>query len=158
MDETVKEHEKKYECEHTMFNERYGVLAEETDGLSDYERTMAILKANDVHGFQIGISKLEELARLEREREEARQREAVILEHEREKRRREEHHRRELQRQQDELDALERRRASRESLVFEDRMTDSPPASTPRRSLDSGIGKRKDTNYLFFLSPYHGQN
>ncbi|WAR00736.1 MYO3B-like protein, partial [Mya arenaria] len=148
------------------FVQRYGVLAEETDGLSDYERTMAILKANDVHGFQIGISKiflkawqkeelenrlrekLEELARLEREREEARQREAVILEHEREKRRREEHHRRELQRQQDELDALERRRASRESLVFEDRMTDSPPASTPRRSLDSGIVGYTDTDAL----------
>lgn len=89
--------------------------------------------------YLFSVFQLEEIAQLERERELERQRE---YERERERQQREEEQRRRLEQQQEELDQLERHRASVGSLlsVTTDTTCDTPVHSTPRRSTDSGIG------------------
>lgn len=67
------------------------------------------------------------------------------MERERERQRIEQEQQLALQRQQEELKALERRRASRESLLSmtsDDNsfISDDPVTSTPNKSQDSGLG------------------
>ncbi|KAH3835621.1 hypothetical protein DPMN_108977, partial [Dreissena polymorpha] len=158
------------------FMSRYGVLNEnQDDEAGARDLVTGILATAEVHGYQVGKTKvflkawqkeeleikleekLAEIARIEREREQDRQRELAKLEcmrEEEERRleeaRRQEDERRQLQQQQhEEMEKLERRRASRESVLTMTTESTGPLSfSTPRRSVDSGIVGYTDTDAL----------
>ncbi|XP_060554144.1 uncharacterized protein LOC132715175 isoform X2 [Ruditapes philippinarum] len=150
------------------FVQRYGILLDDCIYAGDYERAIQILEETGIQGYQVGKTKVfmkswqkedlencrrikvEEIERIQRERELELERQRLLeLEQERlqqleiERQRIEEENRLAIQRQQEELEELERRRASRDSLSMTSEDTsyisDDHITSTPRKPEENDI-------------------